>query len=671
MSLQDGLNALQKQQFEEAVQLLETFCHESSDRQSPFYIQAQMALARAYRGNGQSDKASALCQSFSNHANPEVSEWAKSFLTILAQDGTPQRPSSESAHFSQKAGRVEQAGVKLIMPKLADSLAFASSFTVALLLGMVLVLSLGIFFIVDNDNPGLGLTISIFITLIVNGLAFFISPWIMDLTQQWLYQTRWVSLAEIQRYSPEAAETLLRVCRERQIRHPKLGIIDDQNPTAFTYGSLPSNARIVVSQGLFTYLDADEIAAVYAHELGHIAHWDFAVMTVASTLVQITYLIYLFAREIGAKSGRNNKIKDALSMAAVAAYVFYLMGTYLVLYLSRTREYYADHFAAETTGNPNGLSRALVKIAYGILEETQKSAEPSRLIEGTRALGIYDPKAAATAGTAYRITSESQRIGRVFLWDLFNPWATWMELNSTHPLTGKRIRALTTYAEQMGLDTEFNMAAVIREGHKLNQGKLWGNFLFEAIVGYLQWLGGIAGLLMGLLLAVAAKDGTAVLGVACLGFGGGLILRTLLLYPDFERSPETDVFTLMCDPYASPVRGRPVRLTGEAIGRGDAGYRFGSDLKFQDRTGMLFARYASRFGALGNFFFGWTQVQSLIGTPIIVVGWFRRGVAPWLDLVQLSNNQTTVNSYHRFWSLLLGMGAIVLGIVLPMWLRGV
>ncbi|MEH2243633.1 M48 family metalloprotease [Nostoc sp.] len=107
--------------------------------------------------------------------------------------------------------------------------------------------------------------------------------------------------------------------------------------------------------------------------MGHIVHWDFAVMTVASTLVQICYLIYITARRFG-RSGGDSKIKDAMQTAALVAYLFYVLGTYLLLYLSRTREYFADHFAAESTGNPNGLSRALVKIAYGILEEGSRFA---------------------------------------------------------------------------------------------------------------------------------------------------------------------------------------------------------------------------------------------------------------------------------------------------------
>ena len=94
-----------------------------------------------------------------------------------------------------------------------------------------------------------------------------------------------------------------------------------------------------------------------------------------------------------------------------------------------------------------------------------------------------------------------------------------------------------------------------------------------------------------------------------------------------------------------------------------------SDLKIQDRSGMLYLHYASRFGLIGNFLFGMKRVESLIGEQVGAVGWFRRGVAPWMDLIQLqSENGTIVNSYHRFWSFILGGGSIILGVVLIMFL---
>ncbi|WP_292732459.1 M48 family metalloprotease [Nostoc sp. JL31] len=475
-------------------------------------------------------------------------------------------------------------------------------------------------------------------------------------------------MAEVETLSPETAKVIRQVCNQKKLKTPRLGIINDQNPTAFTYGSLPNSARLVVSQGLFTYLDDDEIATVYAHELGHIVHWDFAVMTVASTLVQICYLIYSTARRFG-RGGGDSKIKDAMQTAALVAYVFYVVGTYLVLYLSRTREYFADHFAAESTGNPNGLSRALVKIAYGILEEGSRTQEPSRLIEGTRALGIYDHKAAASTGTAYRIASDTQKVGRVFLWDMFNPWGWWMELNSTHPLTGKRVRALSNYAEQLGLPTEFDMGRVIGEGKTLNKSRLYGNFFLDVVLYGAETIGFLVGLVIGVILLSSSPNTGLVMGVPLIGLGIGIVVKALVMFPDYKQAPETDILTLMSDPYASPLRGQPAKLEGQLIGRGDAGYKFGSDLKIQDRSGMLYLHYASRFGPIGNFLFGMKRVQSLIGELVGAVGWFRRGVAPWMDLIQLqSENGTIVNSYHRFWSFILGGGSIILGVVLIMFL---
>ena len=662
MSLQSALDALKQKRYQEAVELLEQFCRDCVEHDSSDYLSAQMWLMKAYQATGETEKAKMLCQKLIMSENPQARSWAEQ-----ASQSFRQKPATQS-NASQKAGRAATTGMKLAMGGVGGSLALASGVTMTLLFGMVLALGLSLVFILGNDNPLQGLAIAIGITLVFNLAAFFISPFIMDLTQGWLYQTRWVELAEVETLSPETAKVIRQVCEQKKLKTPRLGIINDQNPTAFTYGSLPNSARLVVSQGLFTYLDDDEVATVYAHELGHIVHWDFAVMTVASTLVQICYLIYSTARRFG-RGGGDSKIKDAMQTAALVAYVFYVIGTYLVLYLSRTREYFADHFAAESTGNPNGLSRALVKIAYGILEEGSRTQEPSRLIEGTRALGIYDHKAAASTGTAYRIASDTQKIGRVFLWDMFNPWGWWMELNSTHPLTGKRVRALSTYAEQLGLPTEFDMGRVIGEGKTLNKSRLYGNFFLDVVLYGAETIGFFVGLVMGVILWSSSPNTGLVIGAPLIGLGIGIMVKALVMFPDYKQAPETDILTLMSDPYASPLRGQPAKLEGQLIGRGDAGYKFGSDLKIQDRSGMLYLHYASRFGPIGNFLFGMKRVQSLIGEQVGAVGWFRRGVAPWMDLIQLqSENGTIVNSYHRFWSFMLGGGSIILGVVLTMFL---
>ncbi|MBD2691267.1 zinc metalloprotease HtpX [Anabaena catenula] len=658
MSLQSGLDAFKQGHHEQAIYLLEEFSQNSLELSSPDYLTSQMFLVKAYQAIGDIEKATIVWQKLIKSDNPQVQKWARDNRpTSLSQTETESRTMS-------KAGRAVTTGVSLAMGGVGGSLALASGVTITLLFGMVFVLGLSLVLITDSSDPGAGLAIAIGITLIFNLAAFFFSPFLMDLSQNWLYKTRWVNLAEIENLSPETGKIIRQICQQKNIKIPRLGIIDDQNPTAFTYGSLPNSARLVVSQGLFTYLDDDEVATVYAHELGHIVHWDFAVMTVASTLVQICYLIYSTAKRF-TRGGGDNKLKDALETAGLVAYIFYVIGTYLLLYLSRTREYFADHFAAETTGNPNGLSRALVKIAYGIVEEGSRAQEPSRLIEGTRALGIYDHKAAASTGTAYRISSDPQKIGRVFLWDMFNPWGWWMELNSTHPLTGKRVRALSTYSEQLGLQTEFDMGRVMGEGKTLNKKKLYGNFFLDIILYGAETIGFIGGLIIGVFLASSTGNPAMMGGGIFVGLGMGILIKAFVMFPDYSKAITTDILTLMSDPYASPLRGQPANLEGELIGRGDAGYKFGSDLKLQDSSGMLYLRYASRFGPIGNFLFGMKRVESLIGQKVGTIGWFRRGIMPWMDLIQLEGeNGTVVKSYHRFWSFLMGGGVIILGIVL-------
>jgi Zn-dependent protease with chaperone function len=658
MSLQSGLDAFKQGRYQEAIGILERFSQDSLESTSPDYLTAQMCLVKAYQAIGDIEKATVIWQKLIKSDHPKAQAWARK-----NRPNPISQPETESRKMPN-AGRAATVGVSLAMGGVGGSLVLASAVTIALLWGMIFVLGLSLVLITNSSDPVTGLAIAIGITIVFNFAAFFLSPFLMDFTQSWLYQTRWVNLAEIENLSPETAKIIRQVCQQKNITTPRLGIIDDQNPTAFTYGSLPNSARLVVSKGLFTYLDDDEIATVYAHELGHIVHWDFAVMTVASTLVQICYLVYSTAKRF-TRGGGDNKIKDALDTAALVAYIFYIIGTYLLLYLSRTREYFADHFAAETTGNPNGLSRALVKIAYGIVEEGSRAKEPSRLIEGTRALGIYDHKAASSTGTAYRISSDPQKIGRVFLWDMFNPWGWLMELNSTHPLTGKRIRALSTYSEQLGLQTEFDMGRVIGEGKTLNKGKLYGNFFLDIVLYGAETIGFIGGVIVGFLMLATSHNPGLILGTPLVGLGVGILIKAFVMFPDYSKAITTDILTLMSDPYASPLRGQPANLQGKLIGRGDAGYKFGSDLKLQDPSGMLYLHYASRFGPIGNFLFGMKRVESLIGQKVGTTGWFRRGIMPWMDLIQLTGeNGTVVHSYHRFWSFIMGGGAIILGIVI-------
>ena len=118
---------------------------------------------------------------------------------------------------------------------------------------------------------------------------------------------------------------------------PRVGEIEDGNPNAFTFGHYPGNARVVYTTGLLEICDDDEVEAVLAHEVGHIAHWDFVVMTVAVAAVMALYYTYVVMRQAGTSRRRGG---GAL-VVALGAFVAYVIAEYLALFLSRLREYYA------------------------------------------------------------------------------------------------------------------------------------------------------------------------------------------------------------------------------------------------------------------------------------------------------------------------------------------
>ena len=169
-----------------------------------------------------------------------------------------------------------------------------------------------------------------------SAFIWLLSPLIMDWVQRWAYKSRNITIEELGTRRPAVAQFVWNVCQKYGIRVPKLKLIDDMTPQAYCYGSYANNSRLVVTNGLFHYLDDEEDSkAVYAHELGHIVHRDFIVMTVAATLLSILWNTYVIARNI---RGRNNS-RPGMPIAALA-WLFWWLGSYFLLFLSRTREYY-------------------------------------------------------------------------------------------------------------------------------------------------------------------------------------------------------------------------------------------------------------------------------------------------------------------------------------------
>ncbi len=537
---------------------------------------------------------------------------------------------------------------------------FASAITVGILVTFV-------FFVVLLASFAAGLisgAAMIVLTIIVSVVSWLVSPWFTDLIHKWVYKFRVMEFDELKKRSPKTAQFLTQACAHHRIKVPMLRILDDMNPTAYCYGSFPSNSRIVVSEGIFQYLTEDEVTAVYGHELGHIKNLDFIIMTVANTLLMILYEIYVIFTRIRAR-GKNNP----LPLIGLISLVFWWIGTYLVLFLSRTREYMADRFSGVETNNPNALATALVKIGYGIAAEPDTPLS-SRLMGSTRALNIMDYKGVDTVSAAVNLSADAdrkttgkvpafdaRRVSKVFLFDIFNPWASVVQLGSTHPLTGKRIRALMELAAEKNQAQVFNFEEIAIDGAALDRTRLYGKFFFEILIYFAPIIGIVAGFL------VALAD-TRLVGVILLTFGLGLLTKATYRFPSIKKPEEVTVLDLMSDPYASPLRGRPVIVSGTVIGKASAGSLFGEDIVIHDPSGGLITlNYESIIPFFGNLFFGFKRAQDMINRKVETTGWFRRKVYQVIDLKSIKTSDRPFRSYTRFWALCLAIIITGIGIV--------
>lgn len=504
---------------------------------------------------------------------------------------------------------------------------FASTVTLAVLSSFVF--SVVILVLLYTDSVSIWLAISL--TVIINFILWLIGPWLTDLMNKWFYKTRFLKKEEVMLTYPEIGKLINEISTKHSFPFPKLGIIPDQNPTAFTYGSGRYNSRIVLTEGIFHFLDTDETKAVVAHEMGHIVNRDFVVMMIASTLVQILYEIYaVLIRSRGKKSGAPKAI-------AIVSLVLYQISVYILFYLSRTRETLADEFSARTT-SPKHLANGLIKIAYGIVT-AEDSDSAKRLLQSTRHLGIIDVKNAKHTGvTSYISHNDPNVLSEVMAFDKFSPWAKIIELNSTHPLTGNRIDHLSDISKEItGKEFPYDVDAAITR-LKIDKSRMYGSFSAGIIIYF-------APLITLFLFLFFMPPAFVPAGIAL-----GILVQIVYRFP-YDKAIQTTILDEMRNPYASPIKGKPVLLSGQVIGRGVPGYVFGEDMMYQDKTGLTFLDYNSAFGFIGDWIFALGKIKKLFSVPSKAEGWFFRSMSSMVSLRYIQTEKEKISSHPILWSL--------------------
>jgi heat shock protein HtpX len=224
---------------------------------------------------------------------------------------------------------------------------------------LVLIIGLGWLFSYYFQDPGI-----LIFAVIFSVLASFVSFWFSDKVVLALTHAKPIE----KRDNPELYRVVENLCITAGLPTPKIYILNEEQPNAFATGRDKNHAVIAVTRGLLEKLDKPELEGVIAHELSHIGNKDMLLQTIIVILAGIVAMLAnLFLRMSyfggSRRSSRNSAGSILAIVGVVSAILAPLAATLIRLAISRKREFLADASGALLTRFPEGLARALEKIA--------------------------------------------------------------------------------------------------------------------------------------------------------------------------------------------------------------------------------------------------------------------------------------------------------------------
>ena len=270
-------------------------------------------------------------------------------------------------------------------------------FKTAMLLAVLTALLLGFGYIFGGAGGAL-------VALLAAAAMNFITYWNADRIVLSMHGAR-----EVDAHSaPVLVGTVRELAARAGLPVPRVYLIDSPHPNAFATGRDPQHAAVAATTGLLGLLDREELAAVMAHELGHVRNRDTLIMTMTATIAGAISYLATFGFMFRGASRNPLAMLAAVFLAPFAAMIVQLA-------ISRTREYGADRASAEICRNPRALASALAKLAQGA------ARIPNPVVQRNRA-----------AAALYIVPGARD------------------SLFSTHPDTANRIAALEALALEMG-----------------------------------------------------------------------------------------------------------------------------------------------------------------------------------------------------------------------------
>lgn len=175
-----------------------------------------------------------------------------------------------------------------------------------------------------------------------------------------------------------------------QIKMPEVGIFPSYQSNAFATGWNKNDALVAVSSGLLERMNQDELRAVLAHEIGHVANGDMVTLSLVQGVVN-TFVMF-FARIAGDFIDRNVFGREEGEAPGIAYFVitmvldivFGILASAVVMWFSRYREYRADEAGAQLAGK-----QAMISALLRLQAETEL---PDQMPREMKALSITEGK---------------------------------------------------------------------------------------------------------------------------------------------------------------------------------------------------------------------------------------------------------------------------------------
>ncbi len=152
-----------------------------------------------------------------------------------------------------------------------------------------------------------------------------------------------------------------RLCIQADLPKPRIAVADMHVPNAFAMGRSQKNAVVCATTGIMNTLEPHELEGVMAHELAHVKNRDVLIMTIASFFASVAAMMLQFGFFFG--GGDDDDGAPAFLVVLLASAVVYVLSFFLMMTLSRYREFSADRGAALVTGRPSALASALNRIS--------------------------------------------------------------------------------------------------------------------------------------------------------------------------------------------------------------------------------------------------------------------------------------------------------------------